>query len=94
MALVDELKKDIGIGLDIECFLDGAAGKAFFALIDDQTELAINALIAADPEDPKAIRKLQNTITRNREFRGGLLELVQIGENAEAQLNNPDESEG
>lgn len=91
MAEREELTRDIGIGLDVEAFLTTAAGRRLLERFEEAAELAINGLIDADSEDPKEIRRLQNTIKRSRGFKEGLLEMIQVGENAETQLSSPGE---
>lgn len=85
----EELKNQIAIGLDLEAFFDSTAGRKVLERMNDSEELAINQLIDADPEDPKEIRRLQNKIKCSRDFKAGCRELMDIGENAERELNEP-----
>ena len=54
---------------------------------------ALGALVSADPEDPKLIRKLQNEVARFDDLCRWLREVVIAGKEAEEELTDADRNE-
>lgn len=82
MSAEDELMAEGILGDEAKRFLEGDLGKYMRGCADQDIQEAILDLGAADPQDTKAIRDIQNRIWRARNFSGWLIELVQRGEEA------------
>lgn len=80
------LLRQVGLGFDIEAFLSGPVGRYLTERAESEINEAVAELCNADPEDPKAIRTIQNRIHRAESFQQWLAEGVQAGMQAEDQL--------
>lgn len=58
----DPIVRTAIFGRQVSDFLSSDVGQYLMQKADDHAQEAIDALTRADPEDPKAIRKLQNQI--------------------------------
>lgn len=59
---VRTLEQDEAIGVEVERFLSGAAGRRMVARFEEERAAALEALKDMDPEDAKAIRRAQNEV--------------------------------
>ncbi len=83
-----ELQGVIAFGLDTKVFMGTTLGRFLHAKANAEIAQAEEALLDVDPEDPKAIRKLQNTAAVARSFLLWIGEAVQAGENAEREFES------
>jgi len=82
-----ELRSRIAFGLDVQQFMDTRIGKYLQDRANSDIETALEALKTVDPEDPKAIRKLQNDVAVASNVLDWLGQAVTEGEQAERQFN-------
>ena len=82
-----ELRSRIAFGLDVQQFMDTRLGRYLQDRANSDIETAIEALKTVDPEDPKAIRKLQNDVAVASNVLDWLGQAVTEGEQAERQFN-------
>lgn len=80
------LLRQVGLGFDIEAFLSTPVGIYLTERAESDIKEAVAELCNADPENPKAIREIQNRIHRAESFQQWLAEGVQAGRQAEDQL--------
>ncbi len=80
---VQQLRNEIAFGLDVQAFMDGQVGKYLQRRAHEVIDGALESLKTADPEDPKAIRALQNEIARCENVLLWLGEAVTAGEQAQ-----------
>jgi len=80
---MEALRATIGLGLDAKVFASSTLGKHMIARANAQRETALDALGDVDPEDPKAIRELQNTKRVAELFLHWLASFEAEGEDAE-----------
>ena len=78
----DELIAAAELGDEAKRFLESDLGKIMMGMAQQDVALAQEALERVDPEDAKAVRKLQNDAYLGRVFEQWLLELVDKGESA------------
>lgn len=83
----DELRGRIAFGLDVQQFMGSNIGRYLQARANADIEEALEALKTADPEDPKAIRKLQNDVAVASSVLEWLGQAVTEGEQAERQFH-------
>lgn len=88
---VRELLQQVELGLDVQQFLRSPVGKYLLQKADDERTDALAELVEANPEDSEGIRALQSTIKRADSIQFWLIEAVQAGKNAEAQLDPRDD---
>lgn len=82
----DELiqaRRAIALGLDVKAFVRTDLGRAFVDRCNTMRQTALEELADADPEDPKAIRRLQNTAQCAGLLLTWLEEIENEGEQAE-----------
>lgn len=84
---LNPLLKAVDLGFQAEAFLRSDIGRYLVSRAEAQIEEAVEVLKEADPEDPKAIRALQNTITVAESVQYWLADVIQQGENAQQQLH-------
>lgn len=77
------LLKAFEFGLEVEQFLHSTIGQYLIACIENDCKAAQDALLTVDPEDPKAIRELQNRAYRAQSISQWLAHAIQEGRNAE-----------
>ncbi len=85
-----QIRSTIEFGLDVQQFMGTNLGRFLRAKANAQIESAHEALGSVDPEDPKAIRKLQNDAAVASLFLHWIGEIVTEGENAERQAMDAD----
>ena len=56
------LQQDEAIGIEVERFLQGPAGRRLIERFEQERAAALEALADVDPEDAKAVRRLQNEV--------------------------------
>ena len=78
----DEQIRDVELGEEARNFLDSHLGKEIMDRATKRYEDNLILLSKADPNDPKAIMKIQNQIQLFEQFDGWLREIVDTG-NAE-----------
>ena len=78
------LRGEIAFGLDVEQFMGTPLGQYLRRRANDDIEAARDALVTVDPEDVKAVRKLQNDAMAAARFLVWLGDAVTAGENAQA----------
>lgn len=64
-------------------FLSSDLGKRVMQLVEEDSQEAMQKLVNTDPNDPAAIRELQNEIKRAHTFGVYLAELITRGEQAQ-----------
>lgn len=88
---IGELYGKVEFGIEVENFLHSKVGKYLIKHAEDEREEAIKALKDADPFDPNAIRKLQDTIRRAESIQLWMANAMQDGLDAEKFLKDQDE---
>lgn len=83
---VREIQQAIDLSFQVEAFLKSPIGKHLIKRSDDDVETAVEALKRVDPEDVKAVRALQNTISVAESIQYWLAEAIQSGHNAAEQF--------
>jgi exonuclease VII small subunit len=86
MSSDHELMRQVALGLDVQAFLATTAGQQLVARCDDLIESARAQLEDVDPEDPKAVRRLQNEAAIGHAIKRWLEEFAMSGEQAEQQI--------
>lgn len=84
------LRQTIGFGLDVKAFTQSSVGRYLLAKANADRDTALEALADVDPEDPKAIRALQNRVKCAENFLMWLAEAATQGEIAEAEFITAD----
>ena len=84
---LNPLLKAVDLGFQAEAFLRSDIGRYLVSRAEAQIEEAVEVLKEADPEDPKTIRALQNTIAVAESIQYWLADVIQQGENAQQQLH-------
>lgn len=79
-----QTRAQIAFGLDVQAFMRSEIGEYLTQRANDHREAALEALAAADPEDTKGIRQLQNVVQCAQDFLLWMGEAVTEGENAQA----------
>lgn len=87
------LLAEVELGLDVRAFLGTDVGKLIAGRAEHDLVTARLELEAADPEDPKLIRSIQNRIAVARNVITWLEEAIGNGRQAEAVLHEQDASE-
>lgn len=82
-----ELRSRIEFGLDVEQFMGTPIGKYMQRRANQDIESALESLKTVDPEDPKAIRTLQNAVAVASNVLEWLGQAVTEGEQAERQFH-------
>lgn len=85
---LDEIRGLIGFGLDVEAFMSTRLGRYLTEKANADVQSAAEALLEVDPEDPKAIRKLQTKAAAAGMFLLWLGEAVTLGENAQREFES------
>lgn len=80
---LQQIRAQIAFGLDCKAFMDSQIGRYLTQRANEEIDKALQALKDADPEDAKAIRKLQNDAHCAENFLLWMGEAVTEGENAE-----------
>jgi hypothetical protein len=80
---LQQIRNQIAFGLDCKAFMLSALGRFLTEKANNDIEAAKDALAEVDPEDAKAIRKLQNDARCASNFLLWIGEAVTEGENAE-----------
>ena len=89
----DQLVIDAAIGLDLET---DQHIKALLQRLRGEAARSLNLLVDADLTDPDGVRlarQLQENVKRYRALANAVLELVQIGRNAEREANARDQED-
>lgn len=74
------------LGIEAERFAESKVGRYMLGRARQVATEAYAALAAANPDDAKGIRALQNEIRHAENFKGWLIELIEGGRNAEVQI--------
>lgn len=82
----DALRR-VALGMDIEHFLQGPVGLYIVGRAEQQRAEALDKLAEADPEDPKAIRSIQNQIAIIDSIQQWIADALTDAEQAEKQLH-------
>ena len=80
---LQHLRAEISFGLDAKVFMGSPLGQYLTAKANADIQAALEALAEVDPEDAKAVRKLQNDHKCACNFLLWMGEAVTNGENAE-----------
>ncbi|MDD2989810.1 MAG: hypothetical protein PHI64_12710 [Zoogloea sp.] len=86
----NELLKTVDFGFEVQAFLESTIGRYLAARAKDEVTEALELLKAVDPENPKAVRALQNRVAVAENVLYWLAEAIQEGQSAEAQLTQGD----
>ena len=78
----DELIAQAEIGEQAKKFVESDLGQCLIGMAQQEIQVAKDALAETDPDDSKAIRKLQNDIKVAAYFEQWLAELISNGNNA------------
>lgn len=81
---VATIRAEIAFGFDVEAFMKTDIGRYLTARANDEIEKALDALAEVNPEDPKAIRAIQNDLKCAQRFLSWMGEAVSVGENAQS----------
>lgn len=84
------LIKDLQLGIEAEAFLHGPIGRYLQTRVDEEIGTAMDDFKKADPTNAGQIRDIQNRIWRAQHFMEWLLEAIQNGRYAEAELKSLD----
>lgn len=82
---MEGVRATIEFGLDVKQFMGTNLGRYLQHKANADMEAALDALATVDPEDPKAIRKLQNDAVVAARILSWIAEAVNEGEQAERQ---------
>lgn len=85
-----ELYRQVEFGIEVQAFLGAPIGQYLLNCIEADRKQALEALADVDPEDAKAIRTLQNTITCVDAVGRWLGNAITAGEAAQKQLEQGD----
>lgn len=80
---LQQIRNQIAFGMDVKAFMAGPIGQYLAGRANHDVDVALDAMRTVDPEDPEAIRKLQNDIKCAENFLLWMGEAVTEGENAE-----------
>ena len=83
---IQELQGVIAFGMDTQAFMGGQLGRFLQAKANAQIAQAQEDLCTANPDDPKAIRDLQNKVAVAAMFLSWMGEAVEEGRNAEREF--------
>lgn len=86
----DQIRGVIGFGMDVEKFMGSTLGKYLKAKAQADIANAQDALLTVDPEDARAVRKLQNDAAIASNFLLWLGQAVTAGEIAQRELESRD----
>lgn len=84
---LQQIRNVIAFGMDVEQFGKSPIGVYLIERANRDAEAATNELKTVDPENPKAIRDLQNKARTAELFLSWLGEAVSAGENAQAAFH-------
>lgn len=84
---VQRLLADEALGVEVERFLSGEAGKRLIAQLEHDRAAAVERLVGIDAEDPRAIRAIQNEIAAIDRFQQGLGDMLTAARGAIARLD-------
>lgn len=87
---LQQMQSTIAFGLDVKQFMGSTLGRYMQAKANEQIEAARDALQTVDPEDTRAVRKLQNDAAVAGAVLMWLGEAVTDGEQAERQFEAMD----
>lgn len=78
----DQVIAEAMIGDEARKFLDSDLGRCMVGLAEQDAETALRSLASVDPNDPKAIVRLQNRAALGHLFKDYIAELFSRGEQA------------
>ena len=78
-----QIRAQIAFGMDVQAFMRSSIGQYLTARANNDVEAALESLKTVDPEDAKAIRKLQNDAKCAESFLLWMGEAVTEGENSQ-----------
>lgn len=84
----NQLLQQIDLGFQAEAFLHSDIGRYLVQRAEGQVEEAVEALKQVDPDDSKCIRGLQNTIHVAESIQYWLVDAINAGLNAQAELHD------
>jgi ABC-type Zn2+ transport system substrate-binding protein/surface adhesin len=82
MSTQNELIAQALIGDEAKKFLESDFGKCLIGMANQEADAALQQLADVDPDDAKAVRKLQNRVWLGRQFEAFVQELITEGNNA------------
>ena len=77
---------EVQLGIEVEAFLNGAVGKYLASRAEDEAQTALELLATVPPDGEAEIRKLQNQHWRASTVMSWLVEAIEVGAHAEAEL--------
>jgi len=80
---LQQIRNQIAFGLDVKVFMGSPIGRYLTLRANQEIETALESMKTVDPDEPKAVRKLQNDIHIAENFLQWMGEAVTDGENAE-----------
>lgn len=86
MTEADALMEQVKFGIEVESFQNSSIGQYLIKRAADEITVAREKLDDVDPEDAKAIRKLQNDIYCAKSFLAWLKWAIEDGLSAEQTL--------
>ncbi|MCK0507915.1 hypothetical protein [Aromatoleum anaerobium] len=86
MSSERELLQRVAMGMEAEAFLGSNIGRYLVERAETERDDAVGDLKAVSPDDPKAIRDLQNRIWRAESVQFWLADLINDGNNAMHEL--------
>lgn len=87
----DELMASALIGDEAKKFLESDLGKVIIGIADQEVDLAKEKLLDVDPDDIKAVRKLQHQAEFGIAFKSWLYNLLNEGEQAMAAFKQQEQ---
>lgn len=90
---LQDIRNKVAFGLDVQQFMGSSIGQYLTRRANAVIEEADIALRSVDPEDPKAIRTLQNKSAAASYFLDWMGEAVTEGEQAEASFVAADQQQ-
>lgn len=81
------LTQQAEFGLQVQSFLQSKIGRYLIQRAEAQVEEATEGLKTVDPEDPKAIRELQNQVAVAASVQYWLADAILAGDSAQQQLS-------
>lgn len=82
---IENMRAEVAFGLDVQQFMGTSMGRYLTARAQTEIDNAKDELIDADPDDPKAVRAIQNKAKVASMFLEWMGQAVTTGEIAQAE---------
>jgi len=91
---IDPAMETARLGIEAEAFLISSLGRYLFDRAEKEIEAAVERLVDADPEDAKLGREIRNEIYRAESVMEWIINVVNDGRTAHAELRQQDDLAG